>query len=1070
MKNYKKLGFFLFFSISILINVYSQNINNSPAEVRVNLGHSSSPNLVKISPDGKYLMSWGGDKSILWDYRNTGASIREHVHDSGGGSVIIEFSPDSSMYYLGGGKISSLINLQTGNEVKLEGPMDRTFSAKFSYDNRYLIVTGVIFKGQKQSWVRIYSTATGQMIKDFNFWNTHEVIDCDHDGNFLLAYHLHGNTYLERWSKDTFTANEYKTIDGIEIYPKVGNFSKIIGTERQENPYTHYVGVWDLNTNTWTRLEDIGGAGALSISEIIHSQDGDYVFYEGSTLRLPGLKRYNLTTNKLYRVKTDDPHSNTYDSNIYFRCYDKYQNYLITKSRTNEIKFWNRSNGHQEGSLGGITMQNIYDVNFSDDGKSILIGQRDVEWEFSADSMQLISRNADAQVQTHRKPGINDYSAITGDGRYEVFKSFSNDTIEVLDTATGRLLWKKENIKGRIFVHPEINRLVYKEYQSGQHINKYRMIDVATGNSLPYSLNTPGNDAIFSMSSDGKYLFWGSDSNASDHSLYCNDFLTGDLIWRYSFSKSQFSSQFQTIDGTAFSERTGEMVLFVRDIGFTVLETATGRIKREFERYHWISYGELSPDGSKLVFRTHSSGLVELMNIQTGEDLSYTFTQQSGDWLTWTPEGYFQGSDSIARNDIYVVEGVNCYPIDSFFEKYNRPDIVAAIIQGKEYQQYQNASIQDGISLPPRVTVEVKNENGAYITPGNLFSVPGSFKGQLELKVTAVDQGGGIDNMLLYLNNKALERNVRGLQRSAASGSVVEYFTISLANGDNTVSAVAFSSERTQSIPAAFTARYQSSSSGKPDLYAVILGANSYKNPRYNLNYALADAKAFETSIRQASSTLFGNVRITSLYEQNLTRENVIRMLDQVTSSSKPDDVFVLYYAGHGIAMEDEGKNSFYFVLPEVTQMTRTDNILSHGLSSAEFRERLSAIPATKQMILVDACNSGAFAEGFAVRGAAEEIALKQLARASGSVILTATNDEQFASEVAQLGHGVFTYALIQGISGEAATRDGRITASSLRLYIDEAVPNLSERYKSSIQFPTTFMFGNDFPLGIKAR
>jgi uncharacterized caspase-like protein len=147
--------------------------------------------------------------------------------------------------------------------------------------------------------------------------------------------------------------------------------------------------------------------------------------------------------------------------------------------------------------------------------------------------------------------------------------------------------------------------------------------------------------------------------------------------------------------------------------------------------------------------------------------------------------------------------------------------------------------------------------------------------------------------------------------------------------------------------------------------------------------------------------------------------------------------------------------------------MTNAARVSENGFSSSDFREALSAIPATKQMILIDACNSGAFAQGFAVRGAAEEIALNQLARSSGSVIITATNSDQFASEIETLGHGVFTYALIQGLNGKAAKNDGRITASSLRSWIDDEVPGLSEQYKGSLQFPTTFMFGQDFPIGI---
>ena len=169
-----------------------------------------------------------------------------------------------------------------------------------------------------------------------------------------------------------------------------------------------------------------------------------------------------------------------------------------------------------------------------------------------------------------------------------------------------------------------------------------------------------------------------------------------------------------------------------------------------------------------------------------------------------------------------------------------------------------------------------------------------------------------------------------------------------------------------------------------------------------------------------------------------------------------------------GVALPDTDGNQFYFVLPPVTNMADPEKLATGGLSSQELRDQAARIPAAKQMLLVDACNSGAFAKGFTVRGAAEAMALAQLARSSGSAVLTATTAQQFASEIAELGHGVFTYALLQGLQGKAAKPDGRITAASLRSWIEDAIPELTKKYRGSEQFPTTFMFGQDFPIGFK--
>jgi uncharacterized caspase-like protein len=101
-------------------------------------------------------------------------------------------------------------------------------------------------------------------------------------------------------------------------------------------------------------------------------------------------------------------------------------------------------------------------------------------------------------------------------------------------------------------------------------------------------------------------------------------------------------------------------------------------------------------------------------------------------------------------------------------------------------------------------------------------------------------------------------------------------------------------------------------------------------------------------------------------------------------------------------------------------------------------------------------------------RGAAEEKAIAQLARSTGTFWITSTGAEQFATEFAKLGHGIFTYALLEGINGAADTnKDQRLTIRELSTYIENKVPELSEQLKGSAQFPSAYSFGNDFPIAV---
>jgi len=115
----------------------------------------------------------------------------------------------------------------------------------------------------------------------------------------------------------------------------------------------------------------------------------------------------------------------------------------------------------------------------------------------------------------------------------------------------------------------------------------------------------------------------------------------------------------------------------------------------------------------------------------------------------------------------------------------------------------------------------------------------------------------------------------------------------------------------------------------------------------------------------------------------------------------------------------------------------------------------------------MDACQSGGSVELLATRGTAEEKAIAQLSRSAGIHVMASAGSEQFATEFAELGHGLFTYTLITALQGAAdgAPKDGKVTIYELKSYLDDQVPELTRKLKGKPQYPYTFSRGHDFPL-----
>jgi uncharacterized caspase-like protein len=163
------------------------------------------------------------------------------------------------------------------------------------------------------------------------------------------------------------------------------------------------------------------------------------------------------------------------------------------------------------------------------------------------------------------------------------------------------------------------------------------------------------------------------------------------------------------------------------------------------------------------------------------------------------------------------------------------------------------------------------------------------------------------------------------------------------------------------------------------------------------------------------------------------------------------------------------GDSTRFFLVPtDITQFTDSTQLANLGLSNAELYQLISRIPARKKLMLIDACHSGEMLAAFTTRGAAEERALAQLARSSGIFVMSATDSDQFASEVTALGHGVFTYGLLQAMRAAAGeTRRermvGEIVSQAARL-----IPEVSVAHRTRPQYPMVFSNGQDFPLVIQ--
>jgi len=70
---------------------------------------------------------------------------------------------------------------------------------------------------------------------------------------------------------------------------------------------------------------------------------------------------------------------------------------------------------------------------------------------------------------------------------------------------------------------------------------------------------------------------------------------------------------------------------------------------------------------------------------------------------------------------------------------------------------------------------------------------------------------------------------------------------------------------------------------------------------------------------------------------------------------------------------------------------------------------------------------------------------LERLTRSKGRVIVTASRANEVSLELADLGHGIFSHYLIQGIRGNGdLDRDGMVSLQELYQYLEQEVSRKS--------------------------
>ncbi len=230
--------------------------------------------------------------------------------------------------------------------------------------------------------------------------------------------------------------------------------------------------------------------------------------------------------------------------------------------------------------------------------------------------------------------------------------------------------------------------------------------------------------------------------------------------------------------------------------------------------------------------------------------------------------------------------------------------------------------------------------------------------------------------------------------------------------------------------------------------YAVVNGISEYDDPDItNLSCAANDAKVIEKCLQEFCK--FDDVRLFVSGGDNEPINNaILKTLSNLGPHLEKDDLFLFYFAGHGIHTKE---GSYLLTCNSLAQYPG-----SSSLSLNELGLCFSSFDSSNRILILDACRN----DPQSGRGNEDNVLTKNFSRdilaaakASSPDFIPATcvlhscSLGQRAYEWHEQGHGAFTYYLLEGMRGKAFDAQGRLTVQGLGCYVEEQVPQWSEEF-----------------------
>jgi WD40 repeat protein len=523
--------------------------------------------------------------------------------------------------------------------------------------------------------------------------------------------------------------------------------------------------------------------------------------------------------------------------------------------------------------------------------------------------------------------------------------------------------------------------------------------------------------------------------------------------------------------GAIVFSKSGRWLAATANSTITLWDWPTRKLVRVLKGHgDFIEGLAFTPDEQHIVSAGHDA-TTRVWRVDNG--YSMALLAHGGDWIVYTPDGYFDGSH-YGGDLVGITRGLDTFAVDQFAIQLNRPDLILSRmgIGSPEFVEHLHSRYERRLE---RSGFHVSAGGLALASPeAHLLAAKQDGKfAQIEAEFS--DQHYPLQSYQIYVNDVPVFRTP-GKPVSGQNARVSERIELGL--GENKIEISAFNSQGVEALRAHWSATYRAESKDlKNDLYYIGFGVSHYRNPALNLQFAHKDVLDLGAALDRYSGA-YRHIIAKTYVDDAVTRENVLKA-GELLKNAGVDDTVVILVSGHGAY--DLSKEATYYY---GTYNIDVKNLAATAVSFDEIESLLRDIAPRRKLLLLDTCESGEMDEttkveltarmreaGLAARTSPafqqahssqpkrvflyerDRYIYNDLARRTGSIIFSASHAGEMSFESPKIQNGFFTHEVLEALASSQADRnqDGRISIDELEAFVSLKVAMMT----GGLQRPT---------------